>query len=80
MKKSKAQRQIEMKSIIVKLTELNLTMKSDAVQALYELMRKYVNNGERLEVNLLLLERQQVIKGMLEPKVGIQTWVKLESY
>ena len=80
MKKSKTQRQTEMKSIIMKLSELNLTMKSDAVQALYVLMQKYVNHGERLEVNILLLERQQVIKGMLEPEVGTQTWVKLESY
>jgi len=59
------QRRAEIKPIIEKLQELELSMKYEPVVKLYKQMNQYVITGERQEINILFEGVDRRIKGVL---------------
>tara|TARA_B100001758_G_scaffold205320_1_gene185541 strand:+ start:1176 stop:1433 length:258 start_codon:yes stop_codon:yes gene_type:complete len=75
--KSQEERQAEVRPIIEKLTELKITVVEPAIKELFSKMSLFVKNGEKIEVNIPYPKTNQIIEGMLQPKIGKQTWVRM---
>ena len=77
--KNKEKRIEEIKPIIVKLTEMNLTVKNPPIKELFDVLKHYINEGKRVEIYIPFLEINKIITGILEPELGVHTWVKLQN-
>lgn len=77
--KSREERQAEVRPIIEKLTELNITVLEPPVKELFHNMSLFVKNGEKLKINIPYPRTNQVIEGVLHPKIGKRTWVKMTT-
>ena len=75
--KSQEERQAEVRPIIEKLTELKITVVEPAIKELFSKMSLFVKNGEKIEVNIPYPKTNQIIEGMLQPKIGKRTWVRM---
>lgn len=76
--RTKEQRQAEIKPIIIKLTELRLNVSLDEIKNLFALLQNYVNNGERIEIDIPIESLNVRIKGVLESDFNKRVWVKME--
>ena len=77
--RSKAERQAEVKPIIIKLNELHLSpATSEAIKTLYQKIQSYIQEGERSELNIPFPEYNAVIVGILAIKRIERVWVKIE--
>lgn len=77
--RTKEERQAEVKTIINKLTELNLTTSHSAVVDLMSVMREYVNDGEEKSIDIPFPAVGRRIVGKLTAYVNEQVWVKLTT-
>ena len=77
--KSREERQAEVRPIIEKLTELKITVVEPPIKKLFHNMSLFVKNGEKLEINIPYPRTNQVIEGVLHPKIGKRTWVKMTT-
>lgn len=78
VKRTKIMRQKEVRPIIEKLTELNLNASDHPeLQLLFSEMKRYVDTGERIELNIPFPSLNTRIEGVLEPDTQRQVWVKL---
>lgn len=76
---TKQERQLEIKPIIVKINELRLSPgKYETIKELYKLMKNYIEDGERIEVNIPFPEYNANIKGLLTSLINEKVWVKIE--
>ena len=78
--KNKDKRIEEINPIIVKLTEMKLTVQNPPIKELFCILKDYTNEGKRVEIYIPFLEINKIITGILEPEVGGHTWVKLQNY
>jgi len=79
--RSKLERQLAVKPIIQKLTELHLSPTSyESIKILYQQLQVYIQTGERIELNIPFIEYNCTIKGILTSVIKEQVWVKLEAY
>lgn len=78
MIRTKEQRQIEIKPIIIKLTELRLNVSLNEIKQLFEKMKQYVDNGERIEINIPIESLNVRIIGVLESDLNKKVWLKME--
>jgi hypothetical protein len=78
--RTKKERHLEAKKIIENLNKLDLTIQSPPVKNLFQLLQKYIQDGERIEVNIPFEEQNRTIKGVLETNIKNQVWVKLEYH
>ena len=76
---TKEQRQERVKEILVKLSEFELNIKYDPVRELYELFKRYINEGERIEVNIPFPDINRRIKGLLAISLKEETWINLKN-
>ena len=76
--RTKEQRQAEIKPIIIKLTELRLNVSLDEIKKLFALLQNYVNNGERIEIDIPIESLNCRIRGVLESDLYKRVWVKME--
>ena len=76
--RTKEQRQAEIKPIIIKLTELRLNVSLDEIKNLFALLQNYVNNGERIEIDIPIESLNVRIRGILESDLNKRVWVKME--
>ena len=76
--RTKEQRQAEIKPIIIKLTELRLNVSLDEIKKLFALLQNYVNNGERIEIDIPIESLNVRIRGVLESNLNKRVWVKME--
>ena len=76
--RTKKQRQVEIKPIIIKLTELRLNVSLDEIKQLFALLQNYVNNGERIEIDIPIESLNVRIRGVLENDLNKRVWVKME--
>lgn len=76
--RTKEQRQAEIKPIIIKLTELRLNVSLDEIKNLFALLQNYVNNGERIEIDIPIESLNVRIRGVLENNLNKRVWVKME--
>ena len=77
--KTQEERQAEVRPIIEKLTELNITVMEPPIKDLFSKMRLFVQIGEKIEINIPYPKTNQIIEGVLHPKIGKRTWVKMTT-
>lgn len=73
------ERQLEVRKIVKKLNELHLNTSYDAIKTLFENMQTYINNNEKIDINIPFPDMNVNIKGVLEIDRRKKVWVKLES-
>ena len=85
IKRTKEQRQNEVKTIIKKLNELHLNTSYDGIKTLFQSMKHYtditnINNDseEPILINIPCPELNILITGVLEIDLRKKVWVKLE--
>lgn len=77
--RSQTDRQNEVKPILLKLKELRLSPSSYAsIKTLYQHLQIYIQQGERIEINIPFPEYNVTIKGLLATSETERVWVKLE--
>jgi hypothetical protein len=77
--RSQAERQNEVKPILLKLKELHLNPTAYAsIKTLYQQLQVYIQQGERIELNIPFPEYNVTIKGVLAIENAERVWVKLE--
>ena len=83
IKRSKEQRQNEVKTIIKKLNELHLNTSYDGIKTLFQSLKHYTNSSddsdEPIIINIPCPELNIRITGVLEIDLRKRVWVKLES-
>jgi hypothetical protein len=86
LKRTKEQRQNEVKTIIKKLNELHLNTRYEGIKILFQHMKNYtdintINNDieEPIIINIPCQELNILITGVLEIDLRKRVWVKLES-
>lgn len=77
--RTKEQRQEEVKKIISKLTELDLTTSHEEVSNLMSIMKEYVNTGEEQIINIPFPSFGKHIVGKLTAYVNEPVMVKLTT-
>ena len=80
IKRTKEQRQNEVKTIIKKLNELHLNTSYDGIKTLFQHMKEYVDitNDNPIIINIPCPELNIRILGVLETDLRKKVWVKLE--
>jgi len=63
--RTKLERSNEVKQILFQLNHYDLNMKYKPIQLLYKLFKKYINDAERIIVNIPFPEINRRIKGIL---------------
>ena len=79
MLRTKEERQSEVKIIILKLTELQLTTIYEPIQILFTLLQSYVHEGNNTKINIPFPTIRKTIVGFLHIDKSKQCWVKLTS-
>ena len=86
IKRTKEQRQNEVKTIIKKLNELHLNTSYDGIKTLFQNMKNYTDinninndNEEPIIINIPCPDLNILISGVLEIDLRKRVWVKLES-
>lgn len=74
-----AERKAEVRAIIEKMGELGLNTAYEEVVELYKLMRRYVQEGERVVVNIPFPAAGGKLSGVLATSVRERVWVKIEK-
>ena len=83
IKRTKEQRQSEIRTIVKKLNELHLNTSYDGIKTFFHNMKEYVENVENendkpIIINIPCPELNVLIKGVLEIDIKKKVWVKLE--
>jgi hypothetical protein len=78
--RTKEQRQSEVRIIIKKLNDLKLDIGYEPIKTLFENMKKYINDGIKIDVNIPFPDISMNIKGVLEIDSKKKVWVKLEGF
>jgi len=77
--RSQTERQNEVKPILLKLKELRLNPSAyTSIKTLYQQFQVYIQQGERIELNIPFPEFNVTIKGLLATSKEEKVWVKLE--
>lgn len=78
--RTKEERIIDSKPIIMKLTELGITLEqNNELKELYILIKRYIEDGERLEINIPFPSINRRIKGVLATNIREEVCVKMIS-
>ena len=77
--RTKDERKYEVKKIIKKLCELQLSNNYEPIQKLYNIMHQYINEGERIIVNIPFPEINKKIEGIFPVNIKEQVVVKLTN-
>ena len=85
IKRTKEQRQNEIKPILKKLNELHLKPNIDGIKQLYQHIKTYIDNSDNninddmnIDIHIPCPELNILIKGVLEVNINKKSWVKLE--
>jgi hypothetical protein len=77
--RTKEERQNEIKEILSKLSEFNLNSTYEPIKKLYQKFKEYINEGNRIEVNIPFPEVNRRIKGVLAISVREEVWITLKN-
>lgn len=75
--KTKEERKEEIRIIINKLSELELTIAYEPIKELFKIMQKYINDGGKIKINIEFSMINKIITGLLPDTVNEKCWVKL---
>lgn len=78
IQRTKEQRLEETRTIIAKLTELQLTLAYPPIKQLFILMQDFVDNANRHEVNIPFPMISKRIRGILSNSINERIWIKME--
>ena len=74
---SKLERQLAVTPILMKLKELHLSPAAyESIKTLYQQLQIYIQQGERIELNIFFPEYNVTIKGLLDINKAEKVWVK----
>ena len=73
------ERKEEVKIIINKLTNLELTIAYNPIKELFIILQKYVKEGGKIQINIPFPMINRRIKGLLPDTINEKCWVKLEQ-
>ena len=80
MQKTKAQRQAEILPVIQKLNSLHIKpVFNTAVKDFYSQLQTFINDGNRMEIDVPIEGMNLRILGVLEDKVNRKTWLKMTA-
>ena len=77
--RTKKQRQEEVKTILKQLSEFELTIAYEPIKILYATFKSYIEEGNRLKINIPFPAINRRIKGLLAISVNEEVWIKLEN-
>jgi len=77
--RTKEERQNEVKEILNKLSEFDLNMTYEPIKKLYQIFKEYIQEGNRIEVNIPFPEINRRIKGILAISVREEVWINLKN-
>ena len=77
--RTKEERQNEVKEILSKLSEFDLNLNYEPIKKLYEKFKEYIQDGNRIEVNIPFPEINRRIKGILAISVREEVWINLKN-
>ena len=77
-RRTKNERQLEVRKIIDKLTELGLTTSHEEILQLMAIMQTYINEGEEITVDIPMPTIGRRIVGVLTAYVNETVWLKLK--
>lgn len=77
--RTKEERQNEVKVILKKLNDLQLSPLYLPIQQLYIKCKEYIEKGERIVLNIPFPEIQRCIKGVLAISTREEVWVNLKK-
>ena len=72
------ERRREVRFIIDKLNQLELTMAYDPIRQLFIILQNYVKNGQKIQISIPFPMISKRIKGLLSDTVNEKCWIKLE--
>tara|TARA_B100000963_G_scaffold302975_1_gene276054 strand:+ start:591 stop:878 length:288 start_codon:yes stop_codon:yes gene_type:complete len=75
--RTREERQMEIRPIIQKLSELGLTTESGPVKELYKQLQVFINKGERMTIDIPFESVGRTIRGVLASDVKEEVWIKL---
>lgn len=77
MQRTIEQRKNEIKPILKKLTEMQLSaFEHPEIRELIKILQTYIKNGERLEFTIPFPKADVDIKGLLTENINERVWVK----
>jgi hypothetical protein len=77
--RTKEERQNEVKEILSKLSEFDLNLNYEPIKKLYQKFKEYIQDGNRIEVNIPFPEINRRIKGILAISVREEVWINLKN-
>jgi len=77
--RTKEERQNEIKEILEKLSEFDLNLNYEPIKKLYQKFKEYIQEGNRIEINIPFPEINRRIKGILAISVREEVWINLKN-
>lgn len=77
--RTKEERQKEIKEILEKLSNFDLNINYEPIKKLYEKFKEYIQEGNRIEINVPFPEINRRIKGLLAISVREEVWINLKN-
>ena len=77
--RTKEERQSKVKEILSQLSNFDLNIKYEPIKKLYEKFKEYIQEGNRIEVNIPFPEINRRIKGVLAISVREEVWINLKN-
>lgn len=77
--RTKEERQNEVKEILNKLSDFDLNLTYEPIQKLYQKFKEYIQEGNRIEVNIPFPEINRRIKGLLAISIREEVWINLKN-
>ena len=77
--RTKEERQKEIKEILEKLSDFDLNINYEPIKKLYQKFKEYIQEGNRIEINIPFPEINRRIKGLLAISVREEVWINLKN-
>jgi hypothetical protein len=75
--RTKEERQVEVRIIINKMNDLELTISYEPIKQLYKILQTYINDGGKITINIPFPMINKRIKGLLPDTVNEECWMQL---
>ena len=75
--RTEEERKQEVRFIIDKLNELELTIAYDPIKQLFIILKNYIKNGQKVKINIAFPMISKRIKDLLTDTVNEKCWIKL---
>ena len=72
------ERKKEVRIIINKLNELQLTITYEPIKQLFVILQEYIKKGTKVQINIPFPMINKRIKGLLSETINEKCWIKLE--